>query len=617
MGYCRLKMRWTIIFALCVAAASAKHMNDRYGHGGKNIELEQDGLSDEWNENEDMGDYEDEEYLHHGQSGGRHQGQQQQHKQRQQQHQQHKQRYPTDDEEDTLSLSVPLKHHQQGRRQQHHGQHKRPADQYKPTQRKQTFEDDEEEFGFDDQDDQEYQDSDMGQHQKRKYSPMDSDQGHECRPNYNLLKHLEQTNFQLATKLHKAAKDINDDKNTVVSPVALQLSLAAMKQGARGDTKREISQVLATGLPKNQEDNAHAALTRILRGQDPDETDSKSISIKCSTNIVLNQQSAQEQFVQSIKSCFDGEVKRCDFRSQPHQCRDQINQFVMGKTEQKLLEPLAKNAITGNTKMVSIGALQLKANWEKQFRRQLKNTEGRFYPLGEQHANNVKMLQTEGEFYYFEDQQMQVLGIQTSEKHLTLYVILPKERDGLSQLEKHRLQNGNHLHQLLAKCESRTRMVNVKLPMFQAVHKMDSRNMLRKLGVQHAFDADECDFTGIVDDQEQDPLLKYGRRQTGGLEDVTSKKSTRQHRQRLHFNKFIQQATIQINENGIDAANNQFQVLTQKQSKTVTEKEESKQTGQSQNQFHADHAFMFAVKHNPSGHLLLIGRVVDPMEKYE
>lgn len=158
-----------------------------------------------------------------------------------------------------------------------------------------------------------------------------------------------------------------------------------------------------------------------------------------------------------------------------------------------------------------------------------------------------QVLQTEGEFSYTENEQMKVLGMQTQEKQLTVYVFLPKDRHGLSQMEKQRIQYGQQLQQLMDHCDSSKQTVKVELPAFQIIYKMDTKQLLRKLGIEDAFDGDQADFSGVNDETEQEVLLKYGRKQAGGLEDIDVKKAAKQYKQghQLHLNKLVQQATIQ------------------------------------------------------------------------
>jgi len=281
---------------------------------------------------------------------------------------------------------------------------------------------------------------------------------------------------------------------------------------------------------------------------------------------------------------------------------------------------LSANAITQNTKMVSVNTMQAKTTWDQRTKKQQKVGQGQFYPLGEQKSVTVKTLQTEGDFNYFEDNQVQVVGMQTQEKQLTVYIVLPKRQHGLNKLESQRLQYGKQLQKLIDDCDSRRQTLKLQLPLFQITHKLDAKDVLRKMGVEDAFDLDKADFSGIHDtEMEKEHLLKHGKRQTGGLEDVVDKRKEQSHQQKthyLHLNKLIQQATIQINENGIDSASSQNQHGQGKQKKE--ERDEEEKWDQSEHgEFKVDHAFAFMIKHNPSNQLLFVGRVVDPTQQVE
>jgi len=242
--------------------------------------------------------------------------------------------------------------------------------------------------------------------------------------------------------------------------------------------------------------------------------------------------------------------------------------------------------------------------------------------LGEKQSVVVKTLQAEGDFNYFEDNQLQIVGVQSQEKQLTTYLILPKHKNGLNKLEKQRIQYGKQLEKLIDDCDASSQTLKIQVPLFffQIVHELDAKNVLQKMGIEDAFDLDKADFSGIHNEQGQEEhLLKYGR-QTGGLEDVDAKGAKRQQQQKLnylHLNKFIQQVTIQISENGIDSANSQNQQYHGKQPTKDHKNEDDQWERGEDNEVKIDHAFAFMVKHNPSNQLILIGRVIDPTQHIE
>jgi len=334
------------------------------------------------------------------------------------------------------------------------------------------------------------------------------------------------------------------------------------------------------------------------------------------TTIVVDQQTpAQRQFTQTVQTCLGGQVRQCSFKRSPQQCRQQINRLVATKTNQKLQQTVPQQAVTQNTKMVAVSALQLNAKWNQQFRQQQTTTQARFYPLGSQQPKRTQVIQSQGQFNYYEDGQVQVLGIPTQQQELTLYIILPTQRDGLNQVEKQQIQNGQQLRQLLDNCDQQTQYLQVQLPKFQVKHKLDAKRTLLRQGVQDAFDSDAADFSGITGIQQQ---------------------LQQQQGEQVHLNKLIQQATIKVNEQGISSANTGSQGSIQEQIEIQQQQQQQQQDfqdvyqnyqqnqfdtyqqnqyGQSNQQVKVNHAFAFVIKHNPSNQILAVGRIVDPTQK--
>jgi serine protease inhibitor len=335
---------------------------------------------------------------------------------------------------------------------------------------------------------------------------------------------------------------------------------------------------------------------------------------------VVNQQTpAQRQFAQTVQRCLGTQVKQCSFTRNPQQCRQQINRLISSRTNQKLQTTVPPQAVTENTKMVAVSALQLNAKWSQQFRQQQTTTQARFYPLGCQQSKRVQVIQSQGQFNYYEDGQVRVVGIPTQQRELTMYIILPTEKDGLTQVEKQQIQNGQQLRQLLDNCDQQTQYLQVQLPKFQAKHQLDAKRTLLRQGVQDAFDSDAADFSGITGVQQQ-------QQQQGD---------------QIHLNKLIQQATIKVTEQGISSANtgsqgstqdqyeNQQQTSNQDQDEYETHQEnqyegtqqnqyegtQQNQYGQQSNQVKVNHAFAFVIKHNPSNQIIAVGRIVDPTQK--
>jgi len=283
--------------------------------------------------------------------------------------------------------------------------------------------------------------------------------------------------------------------------------------------------------------------------------------------------------------------------------------------------------------------MTVKANWGPQMRRHVTK-EAKFYPLDKKTVKIVEVMETEGRFKYHEDELVKIVGLPTQQKELTLYVIVPKEKDGLTEVEKLHLQDSVQLKQLLETTDRRTRHVGVQLPKFQIKHKIDVRRTLRKQGVTDAFDPLRADFSGItgVSRYEQDetegtfnPLRRNSLYENvedevlGGWQTGTGIPETK-----LHLNKFIHQSTIKITENGITATTGSGNQLDDEQYERTqfgrlgglyNENSFDEITGfnvrepTGQKIVKANRAFAFVVKHNPTNQLVFVGRVIDAAQK--
>jgi serine protease inhibitor len=296
---------------------------------------------------------------------------------------------------------------------------------------------------------------------------------------------------------------------------------------------------------------------------------------------------------------------------------------------------LKQDSITDNTKMVVVSGLQLKAKWGKQFK-QHQTKQGIFHPLDTQKVKRVPFMQKRGVFNYHEDETVKVLGIPTQGHELTMFVILPKHKDGLTQVEKEELVEGNELKRLLDNCEHKKRQVNVQLPKFQIKHKLDAKQALLKKGIVNMFDTKTADFSGIT-----------GHPNTGILGQYENVNVNVDKRTQIHVNKFLHQATIKVTDQGITSVGPQdIPQEMYEPEEYSTQQGQYEQYGQYENeeeqdiygeyetqfstgrdrfeqimglntlgktkkQFKANHPFVFVVRHNPTKQILLMGRVID------
>uniref|UniRef100_A0A914EHG5 Serpin domain-containing protein n=1 Tax=Acrobeloides nanus TaxID=290746 RepID=A0A914EHG5_9BILA len=235
------------------------------------------------------------------------------------------------------------------------------------------------------------------------------------------------------------------------------------------------------------------------------------------------------------------------------------------QTANQISQAIAGDAISDDTQMILTNAIYFKGTWEYKFEK--NQTAPKTFYLSENREQQVPMMKIIKPFPYYEDNQVQVLGLPYKSQEVFLYVILPKDRFGLSNLlqditgqklqnhiqEAHKWHNDNSYTQTY-----------VELPRFKIEAGLSLNDALKKLGITDAFD-ERSDFSGMTDSRD------------------------------LYISDVVHKAFIETNEEGSEAAAATGVIMR------VTSVEQFRT-------FHADHPFLYAIA-TRQGDILFTGTV--------
>jgi serpin B len=278
----------------------------------------------------------------------------------------------------------------------------------------------------------------------------------------------------------------------------------------------------------------------------------------------------------SLETNYDSQANVVDFVNQPATARKVINDWAAEKTHGKIETIISPADISAQTRLVLASAVYFKGAWEHAFERS-RTEKQPFYVKANEAIECDLMQQTEG-FGYAHLDGVRVLVMPYRGYELSMAVILPDDKAGLSAVEE-RL-DGETLSGWIAASEKRLVRVPVWLPKFKFESGHDLESTLLKLGVTTAFDPAEADLSRI-----------------DGL------RPTRTGAGRLYVDKIWQQAMIEVNEEGTEAA----AVTGVKTAKSAVPEDPP--------EFRADHPFLFVIRENQTGLILFMGRVADPSKK--
>ena len=367
-------------------------------------------------------------------------------------------------------------------------------------------------------------------------------------------------NTEFAVGLYKQIlpTDAPASANTFVSPYSISSALAMTLAGAEGNTAKEMSTTLHLPMDKTSTGQAFQSLN----------ADINALAELSIANALWGQTGFAflGSFTRDVAAYYDGRFQELDFRGHPEEARQEINAWVSQKTGDRIPELLAPGIIESLTRLILTNAIYFKADWQTKFKEE--NTRDEPFALLDGTYRAVPTMVQTDHHRYFRDEQLQVLELAYAEDDLAMLICLPHEPGGLPKLEQD--LNPAQIDRWITSLEERK--VKVFLPRFTIHDAFSLKEPLQKLGMRDA-------FTGIADFSAM----------TG-------------HRD-LYISYVIHKSFIEVNERGTEAAAATALGMATwggiKGSETIPI-------------FRADHAFLFLIRHKPTGSILFMGRLARP-----
>ena len=353
-----------------------------------------------------------------------------------------------------------------------------------------------------------------------------------------------------------------EDGNLCVSPLSVAAALTMTYAGARGDTAAEMAKVLHIEGHDPENAPVHRAYTALMEalGHKGEGKDVLDIA-----NALWPQKDYdfRKAYIDLVKQRYKAGLEPLDYTSAPEACRKTINDWVSGKTHDKIQELLAEGTITPATALVLTNAVYFAGTWRAAFPENGTHPMP-FHVMGRE-AVDVPMMSAKGKYGYYEDDALQALEMDYKSGGLSMVVVLPRERDGLAGFDL--------TPERLDACTKglNQREVQVFFPRFTMEQSFSLAETLGAMGMPTAF-TPRADFTGMAED---------GRLNISAVEHKTY---------------------IKVDEEGTEAA----------AATAVVMKRTSIEPGPQPPVFKADHPFVYLIRHKASGAILFLGRLMEP-----
>lgn len=351
------------------------------------------------------------------------------------------------------------------------------------------------------------------------------------------------------------------DGNLFISPYSISTALAMTYGGARGTTAQQMAATLHFSLDQKQLHPTFAQLRKQLRAVQK----KGKIRLYIANSLWPHQDYPfLKEYLAVTKRYYGASITPVDYKTACEAARAKINVWVEEKTEEKIKELIQPGILTPLTRLVLVNAIYFKGMWARQFEKSLTQ-DAPFYLTPEKTVPTPFMTQ-EHTFRYGENEGLQILELPYHGNDLSMLILLPKRVDGLSAVEK--TLTPEHFKEWTANLREQKLVVFV--PTFKTTSAFRLEKTLLSMGMRDAFDPATANFSGM-----DGTML-------------------------LYIGPVIHKAVVEVNEEGTEAAAATAVVMRVKAmpAPLVT--------------FRADHPFIFLIRHNETGSILFMGRVVDP-----
>lgn len=362
--------------------------------------------------------------------------------------------------------------------------------------------------------------------------------------------------------LNLYAKLVQEKSNLFFSPYSISTALAMTYAGARGETETQMADVLHFTL---EQEALHPAFAKLsAHFQEIQQAGNVALDI---ANALWVQQdfTLLDLFLDTVKKYYQAGLFQVNFREAYEEVRIRINAWVEEKTNKKIQDLLAPGVLNELTRLVLTNAIYFKGNWAIEFKKDFTSEES-FWVTPDEKVM-VPMMHQENTFKYGENEIMQILQMPYKGEELSMVVLLPKDKDGLAQLEVRLAPD--QLATWIS--EASMRNVQVFLPKFTLTSQCNLSGILQMMGMTDAFSGN-ADFSGIESEKQ------------------------------LSISEVIHKAFVEVNEEGTEAAAATAVVIG------ITAVAEPQPVPI----FKADHPFIFFIRENQTGSLLFMGRIVNP-----
>ena len=350
-------------------------------------------------------------------------------------------------------------------------------------------------------------------------------------------------------------------ENLFFSPYSISIALAITFAGARGETERQMAEVMHFPSELQSIHDQFSELEVQLQ-----QSQQAGQMVLRSANAIYPQKGYEilPSFLRIVKLQYGSAIEVMDYVSNSEGARTAINEWVEAQTENKIQNLIPSGTLNSLTRLILVNAIYFKGDWQHAF--DADDTRVSKFWVSSDRSQDVQMMSQTDRFDYSETDQMQLLRLPYGDR-FSMVVLLPKEGVLIEQLE-----TMLSVENLRLWCDRMNwEEVAVNLPRFKLDCSCPLTTILQQLGMKDAFDDVAANFSGMTDPTD------------------------------LSISQVLHKAFVEVNEVGTEAAAATAVMMLGRCLPTPP------------TPFMADRPFIFLIQEKMTGSILFMGKLANPI----
>ena len=345
--------------------------------------------------------------------------------------------------------------------------------------------------------------------------------------------------------------------SVIVSPISVGYLLGMLHEGAGGETRRQITDVLGLGGSAQEINEYFKKMMDEAPNLDPKVTvkTANCIYFKSSDQII-------PQYKADMQNYYDAQIEAIDFNSS--NIVHKINNWCNIHTHGMIPEIISEGELNPNRVMYLLNAVYFKASWTTKF--DSKETRDNYFTKQDGTTVQHRMMHLQTKAAYGEDDLCKMLCLPYGNRAYSMIVLLPRKgktiNDIVQSLSAQKLEE-------MRKRKMSSRKVDILLPPFTTESQTGLIGVLSAMGMPRAFGM-SAEFPNMLQGHDND----------------------------LFVSMMKQKARIEVNEKGTKAAAVTVAEMSVKSAVVVEEPLYL---------FHATRPFVYCIVENKTGTIFFMG----------